>query len=207
MKKGPKIKKKYAEDSEVPRCGLCGKTENLTRTECCGQWICDDEDQYVMFSYERNSCSRNHRRYTLCGYHFSEGHQGDWKTCKACREDFEDDLEMYVDNGTNEYNFEVLENPPAFKPTHCIRCGKVIIKANGGYTQSSEGCVCFDCEESPLEMFRPGKIGLPDIEKRRPRYQIVETSQAPEDDPEEEAAYESLKDDLRKRRKKAKKNR
>ena len=56
--------------SQKPRCGLCGKTENLTKTECCGQWICDDEDQYVMFSFARNSCWRNHRRFTLCGYHY-----------------------------------------------------------------------------------------------------------------------------------------
>ncbi len=24
------------------RCGLCGKAKKLTRTECCGQWICND---------------------------------------------------------------------------------------------------------------------------------------------------------------------
>ena len=59
------LKKKKAEDK--PRCGLCGKTRKLTKTECCGQWICDDEEKYVIFSYARNSCSRNHQRYTLCG--------------------------------------------------------------------------------------------------------------------------------------------
>jgi hypothetical protein len=32
----------------APRCGLCGKHEQLTRTDCCGQWICDDEDNYGM---------------------------------------------------------------------------------------------------------------------------------------------------------------
>ncbi len=47
-----------------PRCGLCGKTKNLTKTECCGQWICDDEHKYVLFSYAQNSCFRNHHRYT-----------------------------------------------------------------------------------------------------------------------------------------------
>ena len=35
----------------------CGATDNLTKTECCGQWICDDEDQYVLFSYAHNSCT------------------------------------------------------------------------------------------------------------------------------------------------------
>lgn len=48
------------------RCGLCGKKKNLTKTDCCGNWICDDEHKYVIFSYARNSCHRNHNRYTLC---------------------------------------------------------------------------------------------------------------------------------------------
>jgi hypothetical protein len=33
-----------------------------------------------MFSYARNSCSRNHRRYTLCGYSV----QGDNYLCDRC---------------------------------------------------------------------------------------------------------------------------
>ena len=76
------------------RCGLCGKAEKLIKTECCGNWICDDEHKYVLFSYARNSCHRNHSRYTLCAYHYNEGHVGDWKGCKECRESFE--TEMYV---------------------------------------------------------------------------------------------------------------
>jgi hypothetical protein len=44
------------------RCGLCGKPKNLAQTECCGQWICNDEHKYVLFSYARNSCARNHDR-------------------------------------------------------------------------------------------------------------------------------------------------
>ena len=61
--------------ADHPRCGLCGSTTKpLTRTACCNQWICNDEDDYVMFSYARNSCHRNHARYTLCSYHHNEGH-------------------------------------------------------------------------------------------------------------------------------------
>jgi SWIM/SEC-C metal-binding protein len=56
-------------ETDTPRCALCGSTTNLIRTECCGQWICDDEKNYELFSYARNSCHRNHRRYTLCGIH------------------------------------------------------------------------------------------------------------------------------------------
>lgn len=94
------------------RCGLCGKTRKLTRTECCDKWICDDEDKYVLFSYARNSCDRNHRRYTLCGFHHTEEHPGRWTECKRCRDEIAE-AEMYVWYGTNDYNFEKLKNPPS----------------------------------------------------------------------------------------------
>ena len=141
-------RKKIAKRRSVPGCGLCGKTGKLTKTECCGQWICDDEDQYVMFSYSRNSCSRNHSRYTLCGYHFNEDHEGDWKTCTKCREDFESQLEMYVEYGTNEYNFEKLENPPDYEPTKCDKCGRIIVLSEGGYSQRADKYWCPDCTDS-----------------------------------------------------------
>ena len=47
-----------------------------------------------MFSYARNSYYRNHDRYTLCAYHWHEGHEGRWQDCEACRDDIE--TEMYV---------------------------------------------------------------------------------------------------------------
>lgn len=125
------------------RCGLCGKTSKLTRTECCGKWICDDEHNYALFSYARNSCHRNHRRYTLCGYHAVERHAGDWKQCPKCREGFE--TEMYVWYGTNEYNFEKLPNPPAYKPTHCSVCRRVIILGEGGYSVCGDRYRCAAC--------------------------------------------------------------
>ncbi len=128
-----------------PRCGLCGKTANLTQTECCGQWICDDEDQYVLFSYDRNSCYRNHRRYTLCGYHHAEGHSGDWKECPQCREDFKHELEMYVEYGTNEYNFEKLPDPPDYEPTKCAKCGAVIVLSEGGFSMQGGKYMCAEC--------------------------------------------------------------
>ncbi len=139
-------------EENVPRCGLCGKTGNLTKTPCCGNWICDDEDQYVLFSYARNSCYRNHSRYTLCGYHYAEDHPGDWKTCPQCREDFEK-TERYVYFGTNEYNFEKLENPPEYEPTRCAECNKVISLSEEGYTIKPSGdYVCENCSgiEWPL---------------------------------------------------------
>jgi hypothetical protein len=131
---------------EAERCGLCGKRKRLTRTECCGRPICDDESDYVLFSYARSSCSRNHRRFTLCGLHHVEAHKGDWKSCVACREYFAE-LEMYVYYGTNEYNFETLENPPACQPTHCGGCGKTITLGTDGYSVGPEGYRCEDCFE------------------------------------------------------------
>jgi hypothetical protein len=138
-----RAKAKKARMSNRPRCGLCGKTANLTKTECCGNWICDDEHKYVLFSYARNSCSRNHGRYTLCSHHYCEGHEGDWKDCPKCRKGFE--TEMYVWYGTNEYNFEKLPNPPEYEPTHCADCGKVIRLGTEGYSVQGDKYWCDRC--------------------------------------------------------------
>lgn len=124
-------------------CGLCGSTKNLTKTECCGNWICDDEHEYVLFSYARNSCSRNHRRFTLCGFHHAEGHTGRWQDCAQCRDAFE--TETYVHYGNNEYNFETLPNPPAYDPTHCHQCGRVIPLGEGGYSVAGGDYYCGRC--------------------------------------------------------------
>jgi hypothetical protein len=134
-----------------PRCGLCGKTGRLTKTECCGNWICDDEDKYVLFSFARNSCHRNHRRFTLCGHHYDEGHSGRWQNCKECREAFE--AEMYAYYGTNEYNFEKLPDPPKYEPTRCSKCGRVIVLSEGGYVSSARGYECMKCSGLDLRMF------------------------------------------------------
>ena len=75
----PKLK------SKKPCCGLCGKVGKVRKTDCCRNWICDDHDKYVPFSYSRNSCNRNHDRYTLCGSHYNEEHAGHWKDCDECR--------------------------------------------------------------------------------------------------------------------------
>ncbi len=126
-----------------PKCGLCGKTDNLTKSPCCNRWICDDGDQYVMFSFARNSCYRNHDRYTLCSFHHNEGHGGNWQDCPRCRKSFE--TEMYVWYGTNEHNFEKLENPPAYKPTKCATCKKVIHLGEDGYMMSGRKHYCEKC--------------------------------------------------------------
>ncbi|MBI3370954.1 MAG: hypothetical protein HY017_04230 [Betaproteobacteria bacterium] len=134
--------------SAKPRCGLCGKSGKLTKTECCGNRICDDHNKYVAFSYARNSCSRNHDRYTLCAYHHNEGHSGRWIDCKECRKSFE--TEIYVWYGTNEYNFEKLENPPSFEPKHCAVCGKIINLGTDGYAQLGDRFTCEECQAKEM---------------------------------------------------------
>lgn len=148
MKKATARKTAAKTATTARRCGLCGKTTKLTKTECCGEWICDDEANYQLFSYARNSCSRNHRRYTLCGYHHAEEHAGDWAECPKCRADF--DTEDYVNYGTNEYNFRKLPNPPTYEPTRCAKCNRIIVRAEGGYSSTGDKFFCGKCSEFPL---------------------------------------------------------
>ena len=137
----------------APRvCGLCGKADRLTKTECCHHWICDDEDSYVLFSYARNSCYRNHHHQTLCAYHANEEHEGPWQDCHECRESFP--MEMYVWYVTNEYNFEVLKDPPEFEPTVCAGCGKRIVLPEGGYSSFEGKYWCGRCTK-PRRSKRP----------------------------------------------------
>lgn len=130
----------------VKQCKLCGNTENLIQTPCCNNWICNDVDSYEMFSFAHNSCYRNHDRYTLCAGHWHEGHEGRWQDCQKCRDMTE--TEMYVYFGTNEYNFEVLTNPPSFEPTRCRKCNRVIRLAEDGYTVSGDGYSCLECSNA-----------------------------------------------------------
>lgn len=97
------------------KCGLCKKTntesfdacgKQLIRTKCCQNWICDDSHEYVINSFKKTSCWRNHERYTQCGIHFKKGHKEEWQTCKQCEYDNKSDMVTYIDHASNEYNFE-----------------------------------------------------------------------------------------------------
>ncbi len=154
---------------EQRRCGLCGKAGKLMRTDCCGNWICDDHHKYVLFSYARNSCARNHDRYTLCSFHRHNNHKGHWKDCQVCRKSF--NTEMYVWYGTNEYNFEVLEHPPHFEPTRCDRCGIVIKLGTDGHSIGPRGTLCERCTDLDRDFApppsKPRRLPVP----RKPRPQ------------------------------------
>lgn len=152
--------------ADRPRCGLCGSTDKpLRRTACCNHWVCDDEDQYVLFSFAHNSCARNHNRYTLCSYHHNEGHAGAWQDCEQCRASFE--TEIYVYYGTNEYNFETLPHPPAFEPTHCAGCGRVISLGHDGYMQSGKDYFCQRCANKRMQETIRSEHAVPPRRRRR----------------------------------------
>ncbi len=136
---------------EIPKCGLCGKTTNLTKTPCCDQWICDDMADYKLFSYERNSCSRNHSRYTLCGYHYAEDHKGDWKTCEDCKNGY--NTELYVYFGTNEYNFEKLKDIPEFEYERCAECGGIVKQGEEGFSGDGTNVWCEKCTRKRMETY------------------------------------------------------
>jgi hypothetical protein len=56
---------------------------------------------------------------------------------------------MYVWYGTNDrYNFEKLENPPAYELTHCAGCGRVIVLSEEAHSHERTGDYrCADCWE------------------------------------------------------------
>jgi len=143
-----------------PRCGLCrNATGPLTRTECCNRLVCDDLSNYELFSYGRNSCRRNHDRYTVCSYHHDRQHGTlDWKNCEQCKSGL--GLYEFVQRGINpkgasgKYNFgdNVLINPPHVEHPKCSKCNRPIITRDEGFTQSWKNGVeilqCTTC--SPL---------------------------------------------------------
>ena len=146
---------RFTDDSQISQsksiCGLCGsKTKNLTKTHCCDNWICDGSDSNALFSCHSNSCYENHDCYTICAYHSNEKHKGEWQDCKKCKNSF--DLPNYVDMGTNEYNFDVLQNPEKVTVT-CVNCGFTADSINGFAYQTSKGHFCSKkkCEEAAFK--------------------------------------------------------
>ncbi len=128
------------------RCELCRRvSDHLRETECCGRMVC-----MVLlsdgWSLSKSSCLIKHGRFTLCGAHHAERHGGDWKSCEVCPKTWP--LEMYVWYGTNKWNFEKLENPPSYEPTHCAGCGRVIVLSKDGYSRDPAGSHrCVNCWE------------------------------------------------------------
>ena len=120
------------------KCGLCGKMDGpFLTTECCGRLVCDTEGQYRINSYEREGqCSRNHRMHSICAHHNSNNHEGDWKSCTKCEEDYHPydyavKATSQAASGTvRRYNFDdnvrTDINPADLALPNCNKCGKVV---------------------------------------------------------------------------------
>jgi hypothetical protein len=62
---------------------------------------------------------------------------------------------MYVHCGTNEYNFEKLENPPEYEPTRCAKCNTVIVLGKDGYSIKGGDYFCAECSALDLAALLP----------------------------------------------------
>ncbi|KAI5833544.1 hypothetical protein K523DRAFT_295627 [Schizophyllum commune Tattone D] len=157
-----KIYQRQARGEPVPSpdsyCGLCGKENGpLRRTECCNRTICDDYENYTMFTFSANSCSRNHDRYTRCCYHFNEGHPGsDPLQCSKCSTSHDAEKEAWY--MTNNYNFQedILRAKPApFAPKHCTECGKQVKQNAEAVSYGPSGLQCGRCTENMVPSVLP----------------------------------------------------
>jgi len=139
----------------IDTCKLCSKGWNevrLRRTSCCKQVVCDNEDEYQMFSYSRKFCNRSHNRYTLCGYH---GHDQeckknkDWRLCAECvKSDIPASVADKLWRGLNSYNIYPMLSQDV--PKHslcetCCKCHKKFISGAEGCSHSREGISCLRC--------------------------------------------------------------
>lgn len=136
-------------------CKLCSKgwsDVNLRRTNCCKQVVCNNDDEYQMFSYSRKFCNRSHDRYTLCGYHGNEReckNYRDWRLCNECVKC--DDPIRVADKlwrGLNAYNIYPMLSKDV--PRHslcdtCSKCKKKFISGVEGSTHSRDGVSCPRC--------------------------------------------------------------
>ena len=68
-----------------------------------------------------------------------------WLTLQRKPAKTEIETEMYVYYGTNEYNFEVLDNPPKYEKKKCCKCNRIIKLSEESVTIGKEGYTCSDC--------------------------------------------------------------
>lgn len=137
-------------------CALCGKNdqqEDMTRTDCCSQVVCDNSKDYKIGTYSREFCQRSHDRYTLCGYHGVErwcDTTKDWRECPGCtkRHTQPDDIADMLWRGLNSYNFCPLlskDVPRHARCETCSTCKKKFMMGVQGGSMNADGRACLSC--------------------------------------------------------------
>jgi hypothetical protein len=134
------------------KCFICGAGQDEVKlgfTECCNASVCDNEEEYVMFSYSRDLCKRSHSRYTSCGFHHTEGHEGDWRVCSKCPNSGEggNSRSWYATNGFNVtpvLEADIPQGSHITKP--CDGCKRRITPGHDGETCHPDGRnTCTSC--------------------------------------------------------------
>ena len=114
--------------SEKPRAASCSKTGKLRKTQCCGNWVCDDHDKYVPFSYAQKQLQPGiMTTIPSAGIITMKGMEATGKTARNAATYFE--TEMYVWYGTNDYNFEKLETRPSSNRLTALSVGRSFVWA------------------------------------------------------------------------------
>ena len=143
-------------------CALCLKTSREAATMCtgcCGEVICDTEDDYQLMSYSREYCSRSHDRYTLCGYHGVEKEcdkAKDWRECPECQSDARsgEGASDRLWRGLNPYNFYPLLSSTVPRHALCATCNqcskKFLPGAEGSCHKPVHGLTCLGCSGRPF---------------------------------------------------------
>jgi len=107
-------------------CGAGGSEVKLGRTDCCNLPVCDNEEEYQMFSYSRDFCKRSHSRYTSCGFHHNNRHAGDWRECTKC----DDELPQDTSGVRSWYSTNGFNVTPALE--RCLTQGSYLTKPCSG---------------------------------------------------------------------------
>jgi hypothetical protein len=72
-------------------CSSCGEEGlPMVKTRCCDKWICCDT---AFLSFRGGGfCNFEHEKYSMCYFHYNEGHLGERKDCEECKDFFGDEF-------------------------------------------------------------------------------------------------------------------
>ena len=141
------------EDAHCFLCGAGSSEVKLGYTDCCNAVACANEHEYELMSYSRDHCRRSHSKYTRCGQHKGENHEGDWRECQQC-------ADMYpAEGGSRKFSltngFNMTPAPESCLPKgsmltyKCSGCPRRILDGYDSTTTNSGGIFCMSCK--PIE--------------------------------------------------------